>query len=187
MPISSHLYIWRESALIILLLIYCAISSERAVFQHAVGQNIIIARGRSVIHHIHLSSNCVDNLFILQDRNIYVLYTDTNFETMANNSLNGRVLGFAVKLLGKWLNAAVEPAIKPIKEGVAHTVDDILGHQVVKREWRTGFRVDDIKWNMTNDEPEIKWIYNPHTPAQERVFWFEKKNHRFVQVTVKEK
>lgn len=117
----------------------------------------------------------------------YVLYTDTNFEIMAKNSLDGWVFGLAAKLLGKWLNAAVKPAIKPIKEGVAHTVDDILGHQVVKKEWRTGFRVDDIKWNMAKNEPEIKWVYDPRTQPEEKIFWFDKENHRFVQVIVKEK
>lgn len=106
---------------------------------------------------------------------------------MAKNSIDGGVFWLAAKLLGMWARTALKPVIKPIQEEVAHTLDNTFGHKVVKREWRPGFRVDDIKWNMTKNEPEIKWIYDPNTPAQEKVFWFEKENHRFVQVTVKEK
>lgn len=105
---------------------------------------------------------------------------------MAKNSIDGWVFSLAAKLLGKWARAALEPVIKPMQQEVAHTLDNTLGHKVVKKEWRPGFRVDDIKWNMTKNEPEIKWIYDPHTPAKEKVFWFNKNNHRFVEVIIEE-
>lgn len=110
-----------------------------------------------MIHHIHLSSNCVDNLFILQDRNIYVLYTDTNFETMAKNSIDGGVFWLAAKLLGRWVSAALKPVTESVKKDVAHTLDNTFGNKVVNIKWHRGYRVDDIKWIMSENRPEIKW------------------------------
>ena len=95
------------------LTIFQAISRESAVFPEAVGQNMIIARGRLVVSHIQWVKFFIISSFILQYKYFYVLYTDINFEIMAKNSLDGWVFSFAAKLFGKWLNAAVKPAIKP--------------------------------------------------------------------------
>jgi hypothetical protein len=147
---------------------------------------MIIARGRLLFCHIQWVKIFIVNSFILQYKYFYVLYTDINFEIMAKNSLDGWVFSLAAKLLGKWARAALEPVIKPIQQEVAHTLDDTFGHKVVKRKWRPWYRVKDVKWNIDKGEPEITWIYNPTVWAQEQRIWFNKNNHRFVEVIIEE-
>ncbi len=96
------------------------------------------------------------------------------------------VFSLAGRLLGKWISAALKPVIDPVKRDVAHVLDNTFGNKVVNIKWRSGYRVDDIKWIVAENRPEMKWIYDPRVAAQEKRFWFDKNNHRFVEVVIQE-
>lgn len=147
---------------------------------------MMIARGSFLVCHIQWVKFFIISSFILQYKYFYVLYTDTNFEIMAKNSIDGGVFSLAAKLFGKWARVVLDPVLKPLQQEVAHTLDDTFGHKVVKRKWPPWYRVKDVKWNMDNNEPEITWIYNPTVRAQEQRIWFNKNNHRFVEVVIQE-